>query len=136
MAHDGEANLSGAVSFVSSVNIGNKTTAGSNRLAVLHYGVARETGTTTIGTHTYAGSNVTQAGTGASKVVSIETFDAKLYYFVAPATTGSAVVFNWSASGDVRGAARRPVRWGGRHAGEVIDVGVAAALRLVPSQIL
>lgn len=93
VAHDGEANLSQAYSFVGSVTVTGKTTAGSDRVAVGH--LAQSFGAAITGV-TYGGSGMTAGSTVGGGGVQ----GAHLYYFVAPPTGATNLVASFGDDDD------------------------------------
>jgi hypothetical protein len=105
VAHDGEANLSAGIHFVTSVTLTGKTTAGSERLGVLHVGCEWDTTDATSVSATW-GSAMTEIGTGAANAFADPVRGhAKLYHFLAPPTGATNVIFQANAGELGRGAA-------------------------------
>lgn len=92
VAHDGEANLSSEITEVTSKTLTGKTTAGSNRVAIVAIGISTAA---TITTPTYGGSNCTQMTT-----LDFEGHRARLWYFVNPPLGSTNIVIGFSSTDD------------------------------------
>ncbi len=97
VAFDGEAVVSSGFSGASSVTLTGKTTAGSNRVAIIHVGWS---GTSTTCTCTYGGvaATVVLTANSGSGVLSA------MFYFINPPTGATNVVVTWGV-GDATGFA-------------------------------
>jgi hypothetical protein len=83
VAHSGEANQTVNFSGVNGFTLPNQTSAGANRIGVLHVGGFLGASGTTAATWNGAAMTVTQLGAGG---------DAVMFHIVAPATAASDVI--------------------------------------------
>lgn len=95
VAHDGESNLQGHSTAATTHNIGNKTTAGSNRVGVVDLRFANAAHAGEPASVTWNGVGMTQIGTGAtiSSAGGVRSF-----IIVNPPTASSAVVVTTNTS--------------------------------------
>lgn len=104
VAHDGEANVSGAVNFGNTITLASKTTAGSDRAGVVMVGWENAEGAT-VSSVTWNG--VSMGAARISQVNDLQTpdaiFNSSIYVIVNPPTGASDVVVTFSD--DVRGGA-------------------------------
>lgn len=96
VANDGEADLAGNTAAGTSHAFGNKTTAGSNRIGIVHLQFASAAFATEPATVTWGGSGMTQIGTGVN--FGSDPGGVRSYYIVDPPTGSTAVAATTTAT--------------------------------------